>query len=57
MTKTFGPNLVERFRKIAMDDTAKLIFSRESLRSNCIVLIAVGQWNVLAKKTPIGIYI
>ena len=56
MTKTFGPNLVERFRKIAMDDTAKLLFSRESLRSNCIVLIVDGQWNVLAK-TPIGIYI
>ena len=56
MTKTFEPNLLERFRKIAMDETAKFLFSRESLRSNCIVLIVDGQWNFLAK-TQIGIYI
>jgi hypothetical protein len=51
------PNLVESVRKIAKDEAAKFFFFLESLRSNCIVLIAVGQWNVLAKKTPIGIYI
>ena len=56
MNKTYVPYLVESFRKIAKDETAKFFFFLESLRSNCIVLIVDGQWNVLAN-TPIGIYI
>jgi Cys-tRNA synthase (O-phospho-L-seryl-tRNA:Cys-tRNA synthase) len=56
MNKTSVPFLAERFRKIAKDEAAKFFFFLESLRSNCIVLIVDGQWNVLAK-TPIGIYI
>jgi hypothetical protein len=55
VNKTFVPNLVESFRKIAKDEAAKKKIL-ESLGSNCIVLIVDGQWNVLAK-TPIGIYI
>jgi hypothetical protein len=53
---TFVPILVESFRKIAKNEAAKFFFFLESLRSNCIVLIVDGQWNVLAK-TQIGIYI
>jgi hypothetical protein len=56
VNKTFVPNLVESFRKIAKDKAAKFPFFLESLGSNCIVLIFDGQWNVLAK-IPIGIYI
>jgi hypothetical protein len=56
VNKTFVPNLVESFRKIAKDEAAKFFFFLERLGSNCIVLIVDGQWNVLAK-TPIGIYI
>jgi hypothetical protein len=48
--------LSKAFRKIAKDEAAKFFFFLESLRSNCIVLIVDGQWNVLAK-TLIGIYI
>jgi hypothetical protein len=48
VNKTFVPNLVESFRKIAKDEAAKFFFL-ESLGSNCIVLIVDGQWNVLAK--------
>jgi hypothetical protein len=49
VNKTFVPNIVESFRKIAKEET-------DNLRSNCKVLIVDGQWNVLAN-TSIGIYI
>ena len=55
MNKTFVPNLVESFRKIAKDEADIFFFFLESFGSNCIVLIVDGQGNVLAK-TPIGIY-
>jgi hypothetical protein len=56
MNKTSVPYLVESFGKIAKDEAAKFFFFLESLRSNCIVLIVDGQWNVLAKTRLVFIY-